>query len=119
MTFTAPTKPISDPPSDVNGHIEEEDRLLRSEDQAASTPEAPVATKNASGKRLEDDLTWFLSNLKEISAELGERFVAVQDHRVVAHAETMPELREQLKQLAIERPLITRSGLKSWELVRW
>ena len=70
-------------------------------------------------KHLQEDLTWFLSQLEAISAELGEQFVAVKDRQIVAHAATMPELREQLQRLGIKRPLITRSGLASWEPVRW
>jgi hypothetical protein len=74
---------------------------------------------SSSGKRLEDDLAWFLLHLQALSAEIGEQFVAVKDRKIVAHAATMPELREQLQRLGIKRPLITRSGLTAWEPMRW
>ena len=90
----------------------------------SATDADPLESGSESHRRLpedvnlQEDLKWFLTNLQAISDELGEQWVAVRGKQVIAHGDTVKAVREEMQRLGVNRAVLTRSGLSSWDLIR-
>ena len=64
------------------------------------------------------DLDWFIANFQQLVAEYPDHWLAICDQKVLAAARETKELRERIKELGIDRPLIVRSHPNAWDAVK-
>ena len=66
-----------------------------------------------------DDLDWLISNIAELRDQYAGQWIAIAKGRVVASTSTVPELKEVIEMIGIERPLVTFiSGQEpNWNMV--
>lgn len=94
----------------IEWHVTEEGTLMIKYWQVGAEDFVPIehaAIIRASSPSPEqsDKLDWLSKNMQNIRSEYGGQWVAVYDDRIVASAQLLPELMNQI--LEYDRPLIT------------